>query len=41
MMNGPKEIDVKDAKGNVAKVTIANVRQSNGVIHVVDAVLMP
>jgi uncharacterized surface protein with fasciclin (FAS1) repeats len=41
MMNGPSEIDVKDAKGNVAKVTIPNVRQSNGVIHVIDAVLMP
>lgn len=30
-----------DAKGGKAKVTIANVMQSNGVIHVVDAVLMP
>ncbi|XZF14412.1 fasciclin domain-containing protein [Chitinophagaceae bacterium MMS25-I14] len=32
---------VKDAKGNVAKVTISDVYQSNGVIHVVDHVLMP
>ena len=32
---------VKDAKGNTAKVTIADVNQSNGVIHVVDHVLMP
>lgn len=32
---------VTDAKGNMAHVTTADVRQSNGVIHVVDAVLMP
>lgn len=30
-----------DAKGGMSKVTIPNVYQSNGVIHVVDAVLMP
>jgi uncharacterized surface protein with fasciclin (FAS1) repeats len=30
-----------DAKGGLSKVTIANVAQSNGVIHVVDTVLMP
>ena len=30
-----------DAKGDMAKVTIPNVNQSNGVIHVVDTVLMP
>jgi uncharacterized surface protein with fasciclin (FAS1) repeats len=30
-----------DAKGNAAKVTIQNVFQSNGVIHVIDSVLMP
>ncbi|MEO8114750.1 MAG: fasciclin domain-containing protein [Phenylobacterium sp.] len=30
-----------DAKGGTAKVTIANVAQSNGMIHVVDTVLMP
>ncbi len=34
-------IDVKDDKGNVAKVTIADVKQSNGEIFVVDKVLMP
>ena len=32
---------VTDAKGNAATVTTADVRQSNGVIHVVDKVLMP
>ena len=32
---------VKDAKGNSAKITIADVNQSNGMIHVIDTVLMP
>ena len=32
---------VIDAKGGKAKITIANVMQSNGVIHVIDTVLMP
>ena len=32
---------VHDAKNGAAKVTIADVSQSNGVIHVVDTVLMP
>ncbi|RJF91548.1 fasciclin domain-containing protein [Sphingomonas cavernae] len=30
-----------DAKGGKAKITIANVMQSNGVIHVIDTVVMP
>jgi len=30
-----------DAKGGTAKITIADVNQSNGVIHVIDSVLMP
>ncbi len=30
-----------DEKGGMSKVTIADVKQSNGVIHVVDTVLMP
>jgi uncharacterized surface protein with fasciclin (FAS1) repeats len=32
---------IKDAKGDVAQVTIRNVMQSNGVIHVIDTVLLP
>lgn len=34
-------VTVTDAKGGTAKVTIANVYQSNGVIHVIDKVLLP
>jgi len=34
-------IDVTDSKGDVARVTIADVMQSNGVIHVVNTVLLP
>jgi len=34
-------IVIHDAKGGTSKVTIADVNQSNGVIHVVDTVLMP
>ncbi|MCA1654334.1 MAG: fasciclin domain-containing protein [Sphingomonadales bacterium] len=32
---------VVDAKGGSARITIPNVMQSNGVIHVIDTVLMP
>jgi uncharacterized surface protein with fasciclin (FAS1) repeats len=32
---------IEDQKGDVARVTIGDVIQSNGVIHVVDTVLMP
>ena len=39
-MNG-KMLVLTDEKGGKSKVTIADVRQSNGVIHVVDTVLMP
>jgi len=35
------DVVVADAKGNSAIVTIADVHQSNGVIHVVDKVLLP
>lgn len=40
MMKG-KNIEVKDAKGGIAMVTIKDVFQSNGVIHVINKVLMP
>jgi uncharacterized surface protein with fasciclin (FAS1) repeats len=35
------KVMIVDAKGGSATVTIPNVNQSNGVIHVVDTVLMP
>ncbi|OKA23153.1 fasciclin [Pseudomonas versuta] len=41
MMNGPHNIVVKDEKGNVADITTYDVNQSNGVIQVIDKVLMP
>ncbi len=41
MMSGDTGISLKDSQGNTAMVTIANVMQSNGVIHVIDHVLMP
>jgi len=36
-----KHITITDAKGGTAMITIANVYQSNGVIQVIDTVLMP
>ena len=36
-----KDIVLTDAKGSSSKVTIGDVYQSNGVIHVVDSVLLP
>jgi uncharacterized surface protein with fasciclin (FAS1) repeats len=40
MMNG-SNIVVRDEKGGTATVTVGDVYQSNGVIHVVNAVLLP
>ena len=40
MMKGKKWI-LKDEKGNMASITIKDVYQSNGVIQVIDRVLMP
>ncbi len=39
-MSGDR-IMLMDEKGGTATVSIANVKQSNGVIHVIDHVLMP
>ena len=36
-----KTVNVTDESGGTSKVTIADVNQSNGVIHVVDKVLLP
>jgi uncharacterized surface protein with fasciclin (FAS1) repeats len=39
--NAGGRISIVDSKGGVSRVTIPNVNQSNGVIHVVNSVLMP
>ncbi|WP_198519953.1 fasciclin domain-containing protein [Olleya sp. Bg11-27] len=36
-----KEVYITDQNGNSAKVTIVDVNQSNGVIHVIDTVVLP
>jgi len=41
MMNGKHNIQLKDATGAIANISTYDVYQSNGVIHVVDKVLMP
>lgn len=41
VMQSGKTLWVQDAKGNKAEVAIGDVMQSNGVIHVIDKVLMP
>ncbi len=40
-MNGPRNIVITDSKGNVAHINTYDVYQSNGVIQVIDRVLMP
>ena len=35
------KVMIEDGQGNMATVTIADVMQSNGVIHVIDTVLLP
>jgi uncharacterized surface protein with fasciclin (FAS1) repeats len=41
MRNGDRNVVVRDAKGRVAAISTYDVVQSNGVIHVVDRVLLP
>lgn len=41
MMNGMHNIQVKDETGNTANISTYDVYQSNGVINVIDTVLMP
>ncbi|MCW3121596.1 MAG: fasciclin [Flavipsychrobacter sp.] len=40
MMKG-KKLQIKDSKGGISTVTIKDVYQKNGVIHVIDTVVMP
>jgi uncharacterized surface protein with fasciclin (FAS1) repeats len=41
MNNGPHNIQLKDGKGNIANISTYDVQQKNGVIDVIDTVLMP
>lgn len=41
MMNGEDNLILRDEKGDIANLTISNVNQSNGVIQVIDTVLLP
>lgn len=41
MMNGDRSIVLKDEKGAVASISTYDVYQSNGVIHVIDRVVLP
>lgn len=41
MMNGDRNIVLQDSKGNIAHISTYDVYQSNGVIQVIDRVLMP
>lgn len=40
-MNGPMNVVLMDEKGNTSNISTYDVMQSNGVIHVIDRVLMP
>ena len=39
--NGPRNIIIKDGMNNVANISTYDVLQSNGVVHVIDRVLLP
>ena len=41
LMTKDGKVMIEDGQGNVATVTVADVKQSNGVIHVIDTVLLP
>lgn len=41
MMNGEHNITLTDEKGNTANISVYDVYQSNGVIHVIDSVVLP
>lgn len=41
VMNGPANVVIRDETGGVATISTYDVLQSNGVIHVVDRVLLP
>ncbi|HEY3430192.1 MAG TPA: fasciclin domain-containing protein [Cyclobacteriaceae bacterium] len=40
-MKKGRDVVLKDEKGNISTITIMDVNQSNGIIHVIDTVVMP
>ena len=40
-MNGPTNIVILDARGNIADIAIYDVRDKNGIVHVIDRALEP
>ena len=40
-INDAKNLQITDAKGNIALVTMFDVEQSNGIVHVINNVLLP
>ena len=40
-INAEKNLQITDAKGNIALVTMFDVEQSNGIVHVINNVLIP
>lgn len=41
MMNGERNVILKDENGAYANISIYDVAQSNGIVHVIDAVVLP
>ena len=41
MMNGDRNVILKDESGNTANISTYDVQQSNGVVHVIDTVVLP
>jgi len=41
MMNGERNVILQDENGGYANVSVYDAFQSNGVVHVIDAVVLP
>jgi uncharacterized surface protein with fasciclin (FAS1) repeats len=41
VMNGPRNVQLRDARGGMIPISTYDVQQSNGIIHVVEKVLLP
>ncbi|MEL6923452.1 MAG: fasciclin domain-containing protein [Bacteroidota bacterium] len=40
-MNGDRNVVLEDENGNTANITVYDVEQSNGIVHVIDSVVLP